>query len=245
MPPIPGPKKRAAAPKDGTDGLNSEARGRVGTESPSEGGNVRASDSPPSRSPSDGGKRTPKNRQLQVKIERLYMVAGTVILPFRRFYPPMESISGGMKEFSQEAAEAWVDLAEDDPRVRKWLESFTSASTWGNVIGIHIAIFAAAIPGPAANLASGMIPQDQDPIAFARAMGLSDADIDMAMRMAGMDKGGPGDTVRTNAKPEPSIQQVQAQEGFNASAGMATPGQMGVQNSGDEFNGPQVTGGLP
>jgi len=75
---------------------------------------------------------------------------------------------------ADEIAEAWIDLAEDDRRVLKALESLTSFSGWGKVIGVHLMAVGTAVPGIAAmpSFGGGMMgapvgpqgpPQQQQP----------------------------------------------------------------------------------
>jgi hypothetical protein len=229
LPPKNKPKRTAA--KDKTSAL----LGELGIEDEPVGrGRPKGSDSPPKVDPlPTGGARTPAERKLQEKVSRLYMVLGTVLTPFGRFVPQLIPISENIKTFSEDAAEAWMDLARDDAKVKKYLESITGASAWGNVIGIHFAIFASAIPQGVIQQA---IPQSDDPIDILRKMGASEQDIEMALRMAN----GLGDTIRTGGAPVPPVEDIKATE----QNGIVSPDQLGVQNPGDEYSEPMVTGGL-
>jgi hypothetical protein len=229
---MPPKKPRKTAAKDKTSTL----LGELGIEDDPVGrGETQGTDSPPKVDPlPTGGAKTPTERKLQEKVTRLYMVLGTVLRPFGRFLPQLQPISDNIKTFADDAAEAWTDLARDDPKVKKWLESITGASAWGNVIGIHFAIFASAIPS---GLVESAASSGNDPIDMLRAMGASDQDIEMAMRMAS----GMGDTVRTGGTPEPPIENVQQTE----QNGIVSPDQLGVKNPGQEYSDPMTSGGLP
>lgn len=209
MPPLP---KTPGTSSPGTGRPTTGARGRSERSGSSSAPSPRAS----------GRSRTSAAsvEALEEKLARMYMMMGTAIRPFGRFNPVLIPIGDNLKTFSDEAASAWIDLAKEDSRVMDILQSLTGASVWGNVIGLHLAIFASAIPG-GQMMAESMIPPNMqdDPIAAARAMGMSEAEIQEAMnlaaRMAGTpqemparDKstGGPGDTVQ--AGPPPSYQET-------------------------------------
>jgi hypothetical protein len=234
VPTIPTPKRQSAAPKDGIDSLEREVRERVGSKPPRGRPKTRASDSPPSDPIPRGGKRTPSTRKLEEQISRFYMIVGTVLTPFSRWYPPLKPISENLKVFSTEAAEAWVDLAEEDAKIKKYWESLTSASAWGNVIGIHFAIIASSMP--IGRMVQGQPTQD-DPLDFARKMGLSEDEIKMAMQMAGVG----GDTVRTGGEPVPDINTIRNKE---KKSGIVTPDDLGVTNDGAEWSDPMRSGGI-
>jgi hypothetical protein len=45
----------------------------------------------------------------------------------------------------EDAADAWVELAAKNPRVRKALEDLTAASVWGAVVAVHVRMLMPAI----------------------------------------------------------------------------------------------------
>jgi|SRR5271165_627577 len=186
--------------------------------------------------------RPPSSAKLQERIKRFYMMAGTIGKPFGRWIPALEPISENLKVFADDAAIAWIELAEEDPKVKKMLESMTAASTWGNVIGVHFAIFASAVPSQAMG---AMMPDDTDPIQFAKDMGLSDQEIAMAMKMAGMDTGGPGDTVQSDRKPEQAPTQSAPPIKGNGRSGIVSPEELGVREPGQEYSMPMPTDPSP
>lgn len=254
MPPLPKPRvkqsetgaKKASAKARVPQAKASEAPGSAGREDSSIGSSTKA---PP-------GKRTPTNAKLEEKIARFYMMMGTVMRPFGRWYPSLTDVGDTVKTFSSEAAEAWMELAEENSEVKKKLEDWTSASIYGNIIGIHFAMFMAAAPG--ASQAAAQMAGD-DPIAFARAAGLSDEEIAVAMSMAGIDTGGPGDTVKSDRAEEtlPDIDTILAQQRAQADAdmnvamnapngvGIVSPEQLGVIRDGQENSIPIPMSGPP
>jgi hypothetical protein len=137
-----------------------------------------------------------------------------------------------------------MELAEENPEIKKKLEDWTSASIYGNIIGIHFAMFMAAAPSPVQQMASG------DPIQMMKAMGATDEEIAAAMAMAGMNQGGPGDTVKSDRTDEtaPDLDtileaqrreaEINLQEALNtnggAKPGIVTPDQLGVTRDGQE-----------
>lgn len=222
VPPIPTPKPHAA-----TKGSPASSVGEK---------------SPPPTAPR--GKNT-KAGQLEIKITRFYMMMGTILRPFGRWIPQLEPIGDALKEVAEEASKAWMDLADENPAVKKYLENLTSASTWGNVIGIHFAVVAAAMPKQTAKL----YPMPGvDPLQFAKDMGLSDQELEAAMRMAGMDTGGPGDTVKSDRSPDevPDLKDKEkkladAQKKFDemqSKSAIVTPDELGVENTGSEYDTP-------
>src|SRR5438876_6712317 len=125
MPPVP-KLKPTAAPKD-TSSVGTGKRAERSTSSLGSGAPRTTS--------------TPSSKRLEQDIARFYMMMGTILRPFARWYPALQPISDNIKIFAEDAAEAWIELADKDPRVKKILISWTSASVWGNVIGVHFAIF--------------------------------------------------------------------------------------------------------
>ncbi len=218
MPPITRPK-RPSAPKGepSPSQVRGSAEGRPRPESPI--GKER-----PSAPPKPRGR--PTNRDnLKDRLERFYMMVGTMLEPFGRFYSPLQPIGQNLKQLSTEATDAWMELADQDPKVKAYLESITGASTWGNVIGIHFAIFASAIPtGTVVNLFSS--EQFSDPIAAARAAGMSEEDIAAAVAMGERMGGGPGDTIKSDRPVQ------EAPSPPSTRPGIVDPKDLGVTNPG-------------
>lgn len=197
-----------------------------------------------SRSRTTSG-RTTKIDILRDQVARMYMMLGVMVRPFGRFYPVLEPVGENFQSLADDAAQAWIDLAEKDPRVMQMLVSLTGASVWGNVIGIHIAIFASALPGGTYISQMAKPPADTgDPVKDSyyeqgRAMGLTDEEIEVAMSTAmgnevpvrEQSSGGPGDTVRTGGASAGGL--ATAAPPVSKSA-IVTPDQLGVTQVGDD-----------
>lgn len=247
MSPIPGPGEAASGgARSSRQSARTSARER---------GAAAGSSSPPPSSVANPPRTSARYTTLQVKLARMYMMFGTMIRPFGRFYPFLTPIGDNLKSFSDEAAQAWIELAQEDKKVLDMLESMTKASTWGNVIGIHFAIFASSIPGGGGEYISQVtdVPSD-DPISVLRSMGLSDEEIAGAQALAAQmqgathtpardqSSGGPGDTVRV---PPPLEFQPEGEAGMSAApppiqstvpqskAAIVTPQELGVQQPAD------------
>jgi hypothetical protein len=168
-----------------------------------------------------------------------------MVKPAGRFYPVLTPIGDNLKLMADEAAEAWIELAEQDKRVKEALESLTSASTWGNVIGIHFAIFASAIPVSVdedgeidlESLWEQMTPADQAAAQKLAAEMMGSSDIPVRDKSTG----GPGDTVKVSPPPtfdpkgvsnSAAPSPVQA----TASPGIVSAAQLGVTQVGNESN---------
>src|ERR1700728_1295924 len=142
MPPLPGQSTRTSA----GDGAPPRPRARAGGEAAPDSSSGR--DAPPrsTASPRPTARESQKE-VLRVKLIRFYMIAGTIVRPMGRFMPVLTPLGDNLKSYSEEAADAWLELADEDPRVMEAIKSFTSVSAIGNVIGIHLAIAIEATPG--------------------------------------------------------------------------------------------------
>lgn len=220
MPPIPAPPTSSRRPSTG-----SAERGATRDES---------SSAPPRSAPRS---RATKADVLQREIASMYNMIGVMLRPFGRFYPSLGPIGENFQSLSDDAAEAWIQLAQKDKRVMEMLESITSASTYGSVIGIHLAIFASAIP-----MGQVFAPSnDNDLVSEIRAqgkqMGLSDEDIEEAVARAtgqpmparDTTAGGPGDTIRTGGTPVPPPPPAP-----QSKSSIVSPEELGVQNGGEQ-----------
>jgi hypothetical protein len=224
MPPLPRPKT-TAAPKDTS---NPSTGTKKHAERPT---TSLGSDAPRVRS-------TPGSKRLEQDIARFYMMMGTIIRPFGKWYPAIQPISDNIKVFANDAAEAWVELADKDPRVKKILESWTSASVWGNVIGVHFAIFVSSA-------ATKQAVESEDSNLMS-SLGLSQSDIDIVNKLMS-DKGGPGDTIKSDRpKQEAKIPEspVEKNVDYPSKPGIVSPNDLGVTNPGSEYDIPQTGGGI-
>lgn len=230
MPPL--PKSKSGSAKGARSGPTS-ARER---------GSAKESSSAP---PVSGSRsRNTKLDTLQSQLVRMYATIGIMVKPFGSFYPVLDPIGNNLVSMSDAAAEAWIDLAAKDKRVLEILESITGASTWGNLIGIHLAIFASALPG-AGYISQVTEPQEDELTRQGKAMGMTDEEIELARAtmMAGAapardtSTGGPGDTVATPPPPEYSGEPVTSSAappvGQSRSA-IVTPQELGVTQVGPD-----------
>jgi len=187
----------------------------------------------------------------------MYNMAGTMVKPLGRFYPALTPLGENIKLLSGEAAEAWIELAEQDKKVKEMLESITTASVWGNVIGVHFAIFSAAIPG--GEIVQQAMTMDESGLEAMFAT-MSPAEQAAAQTLAAQmmgtpagtptrdqSAGGPGDTVQAQAAPQydataapgptaaPPVQQSTA---VTAKPGIVSAEQLGVTSVGEQGGHP-------
>lgn len=96
--------------------------------------------------------RSPKMQKLESSVAGLYIMLGGAMstLPEQVGGTRLRVVGLSVARSADEIAEAWLDLAEDDKRVLKALESLTSFSGWGKVIGVHLMAVGSAVPGIAA-----------------------------------------------------------------------------------------------
>src|SRR5208283_2385300 len=113
--------------------------------------------------------RSPKLHKLESAVAGLYIMLGGAMstVPEQVGGERLKFIGLSVAKSSDEIAEAWIDLAEDDRRVLKALESLTSFSGWGKVVGVHLMAVGTAVPGIAAmpsfggGMAGGFAPPPQ------------------------------------------------------------------------------------
>jgi len=124
--------------------------------------------------------RTPKYQKLESAVAGLYIMTGGALstLPDQIGGARLKLVGLSLAQSSDEIAEAWLDLAEDDRRVLKALESLTSFSGWGKVIGVHLIAVGTSVPG--------MAPIMQAQRAQPQPDGNGASDAQMAMVMAEM-----------------------------------------------------------
>lgn len=96
--------------------------------------------------------RSSKLAKLESAVGGLYIMLGGAMstVPEQVGGERLKFIGLSVAKSADEIAEAWIDLAEDDRRVLKALESLTSFSGWGKVIGVHLMVVGTAVPGIAA-----------------------------------------------------------------------------------------------
>lgn len=130
--------------------------------------------------------RSAKFKKLEEAVSGVYMMAGGALstLPPQMAGPRVAMIGVSLAGHRDEIADAWVDLAEDDKRVLRMLESLTSFSGWGKVIGVHLLVVGASVPGIAAVMPSG--PQRSQQQGPGMPQNGGPEDLQMAMVMAEM-----------------------------------------------------------
>jgi hypothetical protein len=91
--------------------------------------------------------RTTKFKKLESAVEGIYIMLGGGLTTLPMVSNRTKYIGMSLARSSSEIAEAWIDLAEEDKRVLRVLEQFTSFSGWGKVIGVHFMAIGAGVPG--------------------------------------------------------------------------------------------------
>lgn len=69
----------------------------------------------------------------------LYEAAGLAVMPFD---PQCASVFGD-DEFVNGAVDSWLELADTNPLMRKWLTKLTQTTGWGKVIMAHLPLIMA------------------------------------------------------------------------------------------------------
>jgi hypothetical protein len=84
--------------------------------------------------------RTAKYKKMETSVQGFYIMLGGAlsVLPNEVAGSQFKRIGKSFAMHSEEIADAWIDLAEDDARVRRIIESVTGFSTWGKVVGRHL-----------------------------------------------------------------------------------------------------------
>ena len=129
----------------------------------------KVTDPEPSGSPSEDlspptpTKRTPADKKLAASIAGTYQAIGMGIIGIG-----MARNDGGLAgtgtatvNNAEQIAEAWLDLADKNPSVKKALKKFTEISATGTLVGLHITLLIPllidrqVIPEPMADMAMG------------------------------------------------------------------------------------------
>jgi hypothetical protein len=187
--------------------------------------------------------RTAKFKKIEESIGGLYIMGGGALstLPEQVAGTRVKMIGLAIGGAHEEIAEAWTDLAEDDARVRKALESLTQFSGWGKVIGVHFMAIGMTAPGIAAVMP---MPQQQRQQSQQQGAGMPEPDAQTAMllgelmRMAQseqrveQEQRFPPETAPQPPQPQPQQQPVQQQRPAEVrpgrGVGMPSPADMGV-----------------
>lgn len=103
-------------------------------------------------------KRTKKMEQLETAVESIYtIIYGALVVAPGPIGVKTKPIGVRLKEYTPQIAGAWVDLAEEDDKVKRVLESFANIGGWGKVIGLHLYV----VGGQMLPAFAGMNPPQQ------------------------------------------------------------------------------------
>lgn len=190
-------------------------------------GEGRARPSRASSTPPVSPRSTKKDAELQGDLAGMYRMCAMVGMMFNR------ELAQSVMDHADDAADAWVQLAQRNPKVKKALVDMTTASVWGGVVSVHIAMFAPAVTGVFTGTQSPVTPTHEQDAETYRAYSsppppdptgaevmMSDDTVEaqlaflqatdpgayaMAMKAMGRDigRGGPGDTVATRGNGTP------------------------------------------
>jgi hypothetical protein len=120
----------------------------------------------PAAATDDGPKRTPADRKLAASVAEMYQMLGMIGmgLAVPREDRGLAGTSNAFLVNAEAIAEAWMDLADKNPRVKAMLKSVTEVSAVGAVVGLHVTCILPflsdrGIGGPiVANMAGGAAP---------------------------------------------------------------------------------------
>jgi hypothetical protein len=136
---------------------------------------------------------TKTEKQMVDDLSGLYTLIGVAVGVANR------DVATAIVENGEDAAQAWVTLAQRNPKVKAMLLSMTAATVWGAIVAVHLKMLSPAIAMPGREPPVVQQPGFQVMPDF---MGepLNPDAVDLAMQMmAGMrdtETGGPGDTIR-------------------------------------------------
>lgn len=92
----------------------------------------------------DPKRRTPTDRKLAASLAQFYAMIGVGIAGVGQASHNIELAAAGVNVASraEESADAWMDLADTSPRVRKMLEGFATGGSWAGVVASTVTIVA-------------------------------------------------------------------------------------------------------
>lgn len=187
-------------------------------------------------------KTKPKLQLLESKLDRTYASIGLFISPLARWYPYLGPLGYGMREHSTELAHSWIPYLEENPRMLKRVEDFTTVSALGELVGIHVMVLAKATPNQQVQEALKAQKKAEEDLAREARVRESMETTPGGMPARDMSTGGPGDTVRVPNNPSssanspvppvatsPSGPNVVTHTTTGSKAAIVTPEQMGIQ----------------
>lgn len=91
---------------------------------------------------SDGKRRTPNDRKLGESVEGLYQVIGASLTGIGLRVNDAGLANAGVAtiERAEVISEAWLDLADSNPKVKSALLKLTEVSSVGVLVGLHLTI---------------------------------------------------------------------------------------------------------
>lgn len=84
--------------------------------------------------------RSPQDRKLAASIAEMYQAAGMIGygIAQQKQDQGLGQTSANIMENSEAIAEAWMDLADKNPKIKAALKSITEVSAIGAVVGLHV-----------------------------------------------------------------------------------------------------------
>lgn len=242
--PIPdvGPRPRAGGKTKSVPSDAPKREQRVADDAPSQGSTSRSSP-PPTKS------RSPKLNVLRTKLDRSYATVGLFIQPLGRWYPYLGPLGSGIREYSTELADSWIPYLEENPKMLKRVEDFTTVSALGELIGVHVMILAKATPNQQVQEALKAQKQAEERLQREANLRESMEASPTGMPARDMSSGGPGDTIRVPNNPGASTNSPVSPVNIRpdrpdivthtagTKAAIVTPEQMGVQVFGTQQGG--------
>lgn len=119
-------------------------------------------ETPPKVKPAEPKKRTPTDKKLAAELASTYQGIGLAVMGVGNLRQDPGVIATGVAvvEHAEQASEAWLDLADQNPKVKAALKRFTEASAVGSLVMVHasmlipLAASRGIIPGPLAAAAA-------------------------------------------------------------------------------------------
>lgn len=107
-------------------------------------------------------KRTPADKKLGAELASAYQGIGLAVIGIgiSREDNGVRDTGVSMVNHAEQAAEAWLDLADQNPAVKRALKKFTEASAIGSLVVVHLSMAAplladrGVIPAPLAAMAN-------------------------------------------------------------------------------------------
>jgi hypothetical protein len=105
-------------------------------------GNGPDSEIPPIPDPPEPKRRTPTDKKLASSIAGTYQAVGVTLIGFGQHKDDKGLVFTGIKvcESAEPIADAWLDLADQNPAVKKALKKFTEVTAAGTLIGMHVSM---------------------------------------------------------------------------------------------------------